>query len=67
MAKKTIQDMMFSEIKEIHGKLDSLTAEIAKDNVKFESRISKVEVKSGLWGGLSGLVGGLLIALGFNK
>ena len=67
MAKKSIEDLMFNEIKEVHVKLDTLIGEIAKDNMAFERRISKVEVKSGLWGGLSGLIGGVLIALGVGK
>lgn len=67
MAKKSVQDMMFGEIKEVHSKLDTLIGEIAKDNLLFERRISKIEVKSGLWGAASGLIGGILMALGFHR
>lgn len=64
MPKKTVQGMMFEEIKEMHGKIDL----ILQDKLpKLDTRVSKVEVKSGLWGGLSGLLGGVLIALGFHK
>lgn len=33
----------------------------------LDKRVAVVEVKSGLWGALSGLVGGALIALGLHK
>lgn len=64
MPKKSIQDLMFNEIKEIHGKVDLILQEKMPS---MDKRLSKVEVKSSLWGGVSGLVGGVLIALGFNK
>lgn len=64
MAKKTVQDLMFSEIHEMHGKIDLILQEKIP---ALDKRVGKVEVKSGLWGGLSGLIGGVLIALGFNR
>jgi hypothetical protein len=67
MAKKSIQDLMYGELKDLSTKLDTLIGEIAKDNMLFERRISKIEVKAGLWGAASGLIGGILMALGFNR
>lgn len=64
MPKKSIQDLMFNELKEIHGKVDLILQEKMP---AMDKRLSKVEVKSSLWGGLSGLLGGVLIAFGFNK
>jgi len=64
MPKKSIQDLMYNEIKEMHGKLDK----ILEDRIpSIDRRLTKVEVKSGLWGGLSGLLGGLLVALGAHR
>jgi len=64
MPKKSIQDLMFNEIKEIHGKVDLILQEKMP---ALDKRVSKVEVKAGIWGAVSGLVGGVLIALGFQR
>jgi hypothetical protein len=64
MPKKSIQDLMFNEIKEIHSKVDKILEEKIPG---MDRRLVKVEVKSGLWGALSGLVAGVLVALGFSK
>jgi hypothetical protein len=64
MPKKSIQDLMFNEIKEIHCKVDK----ILEDRIPhLDKRLAKVEVKSGIWGGVSGLIAGVLVALGFSK
>lgn len=64
MPKKSVQDLMFNEIKEIHSKVDKILEEKIPC---IDRRLTRVEVKSGLWGGVSGLIGGVLVALGFNK
>jgi hypothetical protein len=64
MAKKSVQDMVYIEVKEIHSKVDK----ILQDKIPgLDHRLTKVEVKAGLWGGLSGVVGGVLAALGFAR
>lgn len=64
MPKKTIQDMMYAEIKEMHAKLDKvLTQEIPE----MKGDIKVLNVKAGIWGALSGLIGGVAVAFGFAR
>jgi hypothetical protein len=60
MAKKTIQDLILEEIKDINSKLDK----VLDDKIpEIEGDIKVLKYKSTLWGGLSGLAGGLLTLL----
>lgn len=63
MAKKTVQDMILEEIKDINSKLDKVL-EVEIPEVK--SRVRVVEVKSGIWGALSGVLGGALAVFGLK-
>ncbi len=65
MAKrKNIQDMMYNEIKEIHGKLDRV---LEREIPDLKADVKVLNVKSGIWGGLSGLIAAGLVAVGFHK
>jgi len=64
MPKKSIQDLMYNEIKEIHSKLDRV---LEKELPDLKADVKVLQVKSGIWGGLSGLLGGALVALGVGK
>lgn len=65
MAKrKSIQDMMYHEIKEMHGKLDRV---LEKEIPDLKADVKVLQVKSGIWGGLSGLIAAGLVALGVQK
>jgi hypothetical protein len=64
MAKKSVQDMVYIEVKEIHSKVDKLLQEKIPE---LEHRLTKVEVKAGLWGGLTGVIGGVLATIGIGR
>lgn len=64
MAKKSVQDMVFEEVKEIHVKVDKLLQEQIPH---LDRRLTRVEVKAGMWGALSGVIGGVLAAFGFTR
>jgi hypothetical protein len=64
MAKKSMQGMMYEEVKSIHIKVDKILQEKIPE---LDHRLTKVEVKAGLWGGLTGVIGGVLAALGFAR
>lgn len=63
MAKKTVQDMILEEIKDINSKLDK----VLEDEIPaMKTRVKVVEVKSGVWGALSGVLGGALAVIGLK-
>jgi hypothetical protein len=64
MAKKSMQGMMYEEVKAIHIKVDKILQEKLPE---LDNRVTKVEIKSGIWGGLSGVIGGVLVGLGFTR
>lgn len=65
MAKrKNIQDMMYNEIKEMNAKLDRV---LEKEIPDLKTDVKVLQVKSGVWGGLSGLIAAGLVAFGINK
>jgi hypothetical protein len=55
-------DSIASDVKYIRARLDLHIDNHAKDAKDIEGRLTKVEVKSGLWGAL----GGILTALGLH-
>jgi hypothetical protein len=60
MAKKTVQDLILEEIKDINVKLDKVLDDKIPD---MEGDIKVLKYKSSVWGGLSGLAAGLLTLL----
>lgn len=64
MPKKSVQDLMYSEIKEMNAKLDRVLEQEIPD---IKGDIKVLKVKSGVWGAFSGLLGGVLVSLGFSR
>jgi hypothetical protein len=60
MPKKTVQDLILEEIKEINCKLDKVLDEKIPE---LEGDVKVLKYKSTLWGGVSGLAAGLLTLL----
>jgi hypothetical protein len=56
MPKKTVQDLILEEIKDINTKLDKVLDEKIP---ALEGDIKVLKYKSSLWGGIGGLVGGI--------
>lgn len=63
MSKKTVQDLILEEIKDINSKLDKVLEE---EIPGIKTRVKVVEIRSGIWGGLTGVLGGVLTAIGFS-
>jgi hypothetical protein len=60
MPKKTVQDLILEEIKDINCKLDKVLDEKIP---ALEGDVKVLKYKSTIWGGISGLAGGLLTLL----
>jgi hypothetical protein len=57
MPKKSVNDLILEEIRDMHVKLDDVRT---KDIPKIREDLRELKVKSSMWGGISGLIGGIL-------
>ncbi len=60
MAKKTVNDVILEQLEDLHDKLDEVRT---KDLVAIKSDINILKFKTTIWGGLAGLIGGMLTFL----
>lgn len=60
MPKKSVQDLMFAEIKEISVKVDKILEEKIP---LIDKRLTKVEIKSGFFGTVGGFIAGAVAFL----
>ncbi len=51
------------DIRRLEGKVDKVSEDVTNLRLLVENRVSVLETKSGLWGVLGGIVGGLLTGL----
>ena len=60
MSKKTVNDVILEQLEDLHEKLDEVRT---KDLVEIKSDINILKFKTTIWGGLAGLIGGMLTFL----
>jgi hypothetical protein len=60
MSKKTVNDVILEQLEDLHDKLDEVRT---KDLVAIKSDINILKFKTTIWGGLAGLIGGMLTFL----
>jgi len=60
MPKKTANDVILEQLEDLHDKLDEVRT---KDLVEIKTDINILKYKSSLWGGVAGLIGGILTLL----